>query len=93
MKLTEKNARFAVVKTAFHNGGTVSFHNSLTEAHRVERANRSATCTCGCVDIVPITEEARDEMIKVFDCWDHISLYSELPFWDAGKYTPYQLCK
>lgn len=29
MKLNEKNAQFAVIATAFHGGGVISFHNSL----------------------------------------------------------------
>ena len=61
MKLNETNARFAVVKTAFHNGGTLSFHISLEYATKKARAFRGS-CMCGCCKVVPVTEEAREEM-------------------------------
>lgn len=61
MKLNEKNARFAVVKTACHNGGVLSFHINLTAAEK-KASDFRGDCKCGCCEVVPITEEAREEM-------------------------------
>lgn len=61
MKLSEKNAKYAIVKTAFHAGGTLSFHNSLEAANR-KAVNFRGTCMCGCCAVVPVTAEAREEM-------------------------------
>lgn len=62
MKLTEKNAKFAVVATAFHGGGVISYHNSLAEAIKAERKATSPCCLCGCCKVVPITRAARKEL-------------------------------
>ena len=97
MKLTEKNARFAVVKTAFHNGGTISFHNSIYEALRVERKYGSGECKCGCCSVVPITVDARDELCHVLGLVYAVpTLYADLPTWSAASsvtLSPYQICK
>ena len=95
MKLDETNARFAVVRTAFHNGGTISFHNSLEAAKTAKKQNTSATCECGCCGVVPVTPEARTELMDDANrSWYHIPvLYSELEYWDVGKQGPYTLCK
>ena len=64
MKLNEKNARFAVVKTAFHGGGVISYHRSITEALKADKKFSSGGCTCGCCRVIPITEEAREELFE-----------------------------
>lgn len=61
MKLSEKNARYAIVKTAFHNGGTLSFHISLSAAEK-KASDFRGDCKCGCCEVVPVTAEAREEM-------------------------------
>ena len=38
MKLNENNAKFAVVASAFHGGGVISFHNSLKAALKARKA-------------------------------------------------------
>ena len=51
-KLTEETARYAIVKTAFHGGGTISFHRSLDAA--IKAANRyinAGNCSCGCAGV------------------------------------------
>lgn len=86
MKLNEYNSRFAVVLTALHGGGAIEFCKSLQEAMKTMREVKSGTCICGCCDIVPITEEARDEMIayrgeygqQYFYEYETL-LYSEIP--------------
>ena len=98
MKLTEKNARFAVVRTAFHRGGTVSFHVSLQAAERrVKRLRGVAGRACGCCEIVPVTIEAREEMEAAVNEYGyekypphfaepedpHLALYHQIP-----DYTP-----
>ena len=62
MRLNENNSKFAVVKTAFHGGGIISFHNSLAEAIKSERRSTSPHCCCGCCQVVPITRAARKEL-------------------------------
>ena len=93
MKLDASNARFAVVGTAFHNGGTYSFHNSYDAAIKAKKQHQSETCTCGCAGVVPVTEDALREMIATGDYYDRPALYTDLPDWEPGKQTPYQLCK
>ena len=95
MKLDETNAKFAVVRTAFHNGGTISFHNSLEAAKTAKKQNTSVTCECGCCGVVPVTPEARTELMDDANrSWYHVPLlYSELSYWDTGKQSPYTLCK
>lgn len=101
MKLDETNAKFAVVKTAFHNGGTISFHNSLEAAIKSKNENTSETCSCGCCGIVPITVDAQKEIVNYRDRWNNPiylnyappALYETLSYWDAGKFGPYELCR
>ena len=101
MKLNESNAKFAVVKTAFHNGGALSFHNSLDEAIKQAKKLQRGECVCGCADVVPVTEEARKEYMNARDKWNNPiysgyavpALYADLPEWAPGKFSPYQLCK
>lgn len=100
MKLNEKNARYAVVKTAFHNGGTLSFHNSLEAAERRAKAFRG-DCKCGCCEVIPVTKEAREEMWdtkspdpcayprypyrgEYLEGPDDITLYEDLPEYDPS---------
>ena len=91
MKLNEDNAKFAIVKTAFHGGGTASFHNSLDAAIKARRKIKNPNCTCGCCAIVPITEEARREMIK--NGYDPIYLYDEIPFYTANGEHYGKICR
>lgn len=58
MRLTENNAKFAVVKTAFHGGGILSLHISAEAAERAARKYKQNDCKCGCCRVVPITELA-----------------------------------
>lgn len=58
MRLTENNARFAVVKTAFHGGGVISYHYSADQADRAARKFRQPDCSCGCCRVVPVAELA-----------------------------------
>ena len=101
MILTEKNARFAVVKTAFHNGGTISFHNSLDAAMKMKKKHQRGECVCGCAGVVPVTEDAQNEIIEARDRWNNPiytayaapTLYANLPEFGVGKLNPYELCK
>ena len=61
-KLDAGNANFAVVKTAFHGGGVITYHVSLNSAIKSARVFRADSCNCGCCAVVPITEAARQEM-------------------------------
>lgn len=96
MKLNEKNAKFAVVRTAFHGGGVVSYHTSLAAAERAGRSETNSSCCCGCCGIVPITIQAAKEMKKAghFDgeYMDEITLLPDLPVYndDIGYW---HLCK
>lgn len=94
MKLTEKNAQYAVVKTAFHSGGTVSFHRSLNAAMRARDAFQGA-CDCGCAGVVPVTKEAREYAKYMIDtCRGDSPLYADLPeFGAGGRVSPYELCR
>lgn len=99
-KLNENNSRFAVVSTAFHGGGTISFHNSLNQAFKSVNENTSETCNCGCCGIVPITEDAKNEMLELCDdngerIWseDELLLYSEIPEYEANGEHYSKLCK
>lgn len=62
MKLNESNAKFAVVSTAFHGGGVISYHDSFVAALVAAKENTSRHCTCGCCGIVAITDDAMQEM-------------------------------
>lgn len=64
MKLNETNASFAVVATAFHGGGTWTYHNSLDQAMKSCKQHTNPRCVCGCCAVIPITEQARNQMIE-----------------------------
>ena len=96
MKLDETNARFAVVKTAFHNGGTVSFHKSWDAAVKsMERWIGNSSCTCGCAAVVPVTLEAQKEIRAKGGYYDdETPLYADLPEWDSVSCLRYdRLCR
>jgi len=96
MKLTEQNARFAVVKTAFHNGGTISFHKSWDAAVKsMEKWIGDSSCTCGCAAVVPVTFEAQKEIGAKGGYYDNeCPLYADLPEWDSTSHlNPYNLCR
>ena len=93
MKLTEKNAKFAVVKTAFHGGGVISYHNSLTEALKSERKYASGGCICGCCRVIPITEEAREELSEQGYCSLREDLLRDIPNYTGNEFNPYSICK
>ena len=46
-----------------------------------------------------VHKEAASEMLKEVDrdgnptCYERPTLYSNLPAWEPGKYSPYQLCR
>jgi hypothetical protein len=97
-KLNEKNANFAIVRTAFHGGGIASFHKSLKAAKRLEKTHSIFGCDCGCCSIIPITEEARKEL-KMWekeiygDCEDYIPLLRDIPFYQASGESPYDIVR
>ena len=94
MLLNEANSKFAVVKTSGHDGGTVCFSNSLTEAYKKAKRFRMDDCICGCCDVVPITDAARKEMPNYYQGCESIRLYSELPEWGTGAHLSYSdLCR
>ena len=93
MKLNENNSKFAVVKTAFHGGGAISYHNSLTEALKSERKYASGGCICGCCRVIPITEEARKELFKRGYCSQYAALLTDIPRYTGNEFSPYTICK
>ena len=94
MKLNENNARFAVVSTAGHGGGTISFHNSLKEALKSKRHHTAEDCTCGCCSVVAITEEANKELRMLEDYYYTSNyLYKDLPEYQANGEYYGQLCR
>ena len=93
MKLDEKNARFAVIATAFHGGGVISFHKSLKAALRADKESTQGGCTCGCCAVVPITREARRELAKIDYCdGSEITLYKDLPYYTGDEHYS-RICK
>lgn len=101
MKLNETNAAFAIVKTAFHGGGTLSFHKSLSSAERCADRFRG-TCKCGCCAVIPVTVEAREEMWNTetndpcrypkypyreyFEDINDMALYNDVPAYEPNMY-------
>ena len=89
-QLTEDNAKFAVVRTAFHGGRAIAFTNDIDEAYEIRKQNRSRDCTCGCCNVVPITTEAAKELVQRWKKEDryvlveNVDLYDELPFYDPS---------
>ena len=60
MKLNEKNAKYIVVRRAFHGGRAVSYHISREAAERAARRLTSTTCSCGgCAEAVTAAEYAK----------------------------------
>ena len=92
MKLNENNSKFAVVKTAFHGGGVISFHNSVGEALKADKKFSSGGCICGCCRVIPITEEARRELFEQGYCSLHADLLEDIPYY-TGNDSPYTICK
>lgn len=90
-KLNEKNAKFAVIKTAFHNGGTIGFYNSLAYAEKIANDNTQKECCCGCCGVVPVNELGRKEMQKNGYLAD--MLYDEYPTYSANSEHYSQLCR
>ena len=93
MKLTEKNSKFAVVKTAFHGGGVISYHNSLEEALKADKKFSSGSCVCGCCRVIPITEEARKELFERGYCSRRADLLEDIPYFSGNESSPYSICK
>lgn len=85
----EKNAQFAVVRTAFHGGGVVSYHKTLHAAELSARRARVGRCCCGCAYVVPLTRRAQAAQAA---SWEPLPLLSELPEWRPDS-SPYQLCR
>lgn len=67
MRLTEKTAEYAILKTAYHGGGIIGFSNSLTSALKTAKKHTNSHCSCGCCGVVPITPEARTTMRNYVD--------------------------
>lgn len=88
-----KNAKYAVVRTAFHGGGVESVHKSLTAAGRSAQAWRRSGCECGCCAVIPITVQAREEMPNHGrdDCGFLFPLLSEFPEYTGNELSPYVL--
>ena len=91
MKLTENNSKFAIVQTAFHGGGVVKFTNSLNYAKRILAQVISSDCTCGCADIVPVTEEGAEEIFNNVEdknernyLKENMVLYKDLPSFNTN---------
>ena len=88
-----KNARYAVVRTAFHGGGVISSHKSLAAAEKAAKKYRNPECSCGCCAIVPITAEAREEMPDHGRdmCGQLLKLLEEIPEYTDNNFSPYVL--
>lgn len=88
-----KNAKYAVVRTAFHGGGVVSSHKSLAAAEKAANKYRNPECECGCCAIVPITAEAREKMPdRGCDiCGQLLPLLEEIPVYTDNNFSPYVL--
>ena len=64
--MEKEHAKFAVVRTAFHKGGTIKLHRSLSEAQKTAIANFRPCCMCRCCEIFPINEEGAEEMLSYY---------------------------
>lgn len=60
--MKKENAKFAVVRSAFHKGGTIKFHLSLREAQKTAISNLHPGCMCRCCEIFPVNEAGAEEM-------------------------------
>jgi hypothetical protein len=97
MKLTEKNAKFAVIKIAFYNGGTISFHISLAAAERAAK-KFDGDSEFSCCGVVPVTRDAASEMMENdyyynFSNANEIMLYADYPEYTANSEHYSQLCR
>lgn len=61
-----EEAKFAVVRTAFHKGGTIKFHRSLREAQKTAISNLHPGCMCHCCEIFPLNETAAEELLSYY---------------------------
>lgn len=88
-----ENAKYAVVRTAFHGGGVESVHKSLTAAERAAKAYRKSGCECGCCAVIPITVQAREEMPNHGRdiCDNLIPLLEDIPEYTGNEFSPYVL--
>ena len=102
MKLNKENANYAVVKTAFHGGGPLSYHRSLAAATRALRKwQGTGSCQCGCGAIVPIHPQAADDLLAAelrgaflsgAPSGERAPLLEDLPVWAPGM-SPYTIAK
>lgn len=90
-----KNAKYAVIRTAFHGGGVISSHKSLAAAEKAAKKYKSPDCSCGCCAVVPITNEEREEMPNYGrDMCEHLlPLLQEIPAYTGNEFSPYVLCR
>ncbi len=88
-----KNAKYAVVRTAFHGGGIISLHKSLAAAEKSVKKYKNSECSCGCCAVIPITAQAREEMPeRGHDVCDNlIPLLEEIPAYTGNEFSPYVL--
>lgn len=88
-----KNAKYAVVSTAFHGGGVISSHQSLAASEKAAKKCRIANCECGCCAVVPIATQAREEMPNHGRdiCDNLIPLLEEIPVYTGNEFSPYVL--
>ena len=90
MKLSENNARFAIVYNAFHSGGVASYHASFSAAEAAQRRARIGSCCCGCCQIVPILPDAAEEMQRA-GYIDIPPLLQDIPEYTGDELSPYVL--
>ena len=90
-----KNARYAVVRTAFHGGGVISSHKSLSAAEKAAKKYRNPDCSCECCAVVPITAEARREMPGRGRDYngDLLPLLDDIQLYTGNEFSPYVLCR
>ena len=93
MRLSSANSRFAIVRTAFHGGGVLSYHLSLSAAEAAKRRGRVGLCCCGCCAVIPVTAEAVEEMRRSGGYIDIPPLLAEIPEYTGNEFSPYTICK
>lgn len=98
MKVNYENANYAVIRTAFHGGGTIAFTDDLESAIEIERENTAQGCTCGCCSVVPVTKEAMKKMNRLTDefgdfIYYRYQLYDEYPVYTANGEPYGKLCR
>ena len=67
-----EDARYAVVRSAFHGGGLISLHKSFFQALRSLRKSKFSDCQCGCAGIVDLRAKE-----SYFDESEYINIYSK----------------